>query len=198
VRRLPLGPTAAFPTRFEVAPTPGGLSRFLPMITFHTRELPLVGQTSVAATPAGICMVSLEDPAGARAALQRRYPGDRILADPEPSSPCEEAFRQLEEYLAGSRKAFSLPLDPAGTPFQRQVWEAVAAIPYGERRSYAAIAAAVRRPRAVRAVGAANGANPVCILVPCHRVVGSDGRLVGYAYGLAVKERLLALEGGEW
>jgi O-6-methylguanine DNA methyltransferase len=92
-------------------------------------------------------------------------------------------------------REFSLPLDIEGTEFQKRVWGQVAAIPYGETRSYLQIATAVGSPRAVRAVGAANGANPVPIVVPCHRVIGAKGKLVGYGGGLALKQRLLELEG---
>jgi len=102
--------------------------------------------------------------------------------------------RQLEEYFAGSRSAFDLPLDMRGTTFQKDVWEALLAIPYGETRSYGQLAKQLGRPSASRAVGAANGRNPISIVVPCHRVVGSSGKLTGFAGGLDVKARLLDLE----
>lgn len=104
------------------------------------------------------------------------------------------AFTQLEEYLAGKRREFSVPLSPRGTPFQQRVWNALCAIPYGETRSYRQIAEAVGNPAACRAVGMANNRNPIAILIPCHRVVGADGSLVGYAAGLETKRRLLELE----
>jgi methylated-DNA-[protein]-cysteine S-methyltransferase len=106
-----------------------------------------------------------------------------------------EAARQLRAYFAGELREFQLPLDMQGTAFQKRVWLQVAAIPYGETRSYLQIAQALGSPRAVRAVGAANGANPVPIVVPCHRVIGANGNLVGYGGGLALKQRLLELEG---
>ena len=106
-----------------------------------------------------------------------------------------EAARQLRAYFAGALREFSLPLDLQGTEFQKRVWGQLAAIPYGETRSYLQIAQALGSPRAVRAVGAANGANPVPIVVPCHRVIGARGKLVGYGGGLAMKKRLLELEG---
>src|SRR4029453_10546031 len=95
---------------------------------------------------------------------------------------------------AGRLRRFDLPLAPEGTPFQQRVWRALLDIPYGETVSYAGLAPRVGRPSAVRAVGAANGQNPLSIVIPCHRVIGSDGRLVGYGGGLDVKETLLALE----
>ena len=99
------------------------------------------------------------------------------------------------EYFAGRRRQFDLPLAPVGTPFQRAVWNALAAIPWGALRSYADIARAIERPTAVRAVGAANGRNPLPIVVPCHRVIGSNGTLTGFAGGLDIKRQLLELEG---
>jgi len=103
--------------------------------------------------------------------------------------------RQLEEYFAGRRRQFNLPLDLRGTDFQKRCWRALLKIPYGETRSYADIARAIGKPSAVRAVGLANGQNPIAIIVPCHRVIGSDGSLTGYGGGLENKRRLLELEG---
>jgi methylated-DNA-[protein]-cysteine S-methyltransferase len=106
-----------------------------------------------------------------------------------------ETERQLNEYFSGKRKTFSLPLDFRGTEFQRKVWAALLTIPFGETRSYAQIAKQIENPKAVRAVGAANGKNPISIVTPCHRVIGSTGKLTGFAGGLENKARLLALEG---
>ncbi len=106
-----------------------------------------------------------------------------------------EAERQLGEYFAGRRTAFTLTLDFTGTEFQKQVWQALLTIPFGETRSYADIARQIGKPRAVRAVGAANGRNPVSIVAPCHRVIGANGKLTGFAGGLDAKARLLELEG---
>jgi methylated-DNA-[protein]-cysteine S-methyltransferase len=103
--------------------------------------------------------------------------------------------RQLEEYFSGRRRHFDLPLDLRGTEFQKRCWRELLKIPYGETRSYAEIARAIGNPSAVRAVGLANGQNPIAIIVPCHRVIGSDGSLTGYGGGLDVKRRLLELEG---
>jgi methylated-DNA-[protein]-cysteine S-methyltransferase len=104
------------------------------------------------------------------------------------------ARAQLAEYFAGRRTSFELPLAPAGTPFQQAVWRALLAVPFGATSTYGAIARAVGKPSAVRAVGSAVGANPLGIVVPCHRIVGRDGSLTGYAAGLERKARLLALE----
>lgn len=104
------------------------------------------------------------------------------------------AARQLTEYFAGTRHAFDLPLAPQGTPFQRLAWEALQQIPYGQTRSYQEQAAAIGRPAAVRAIGTANGRNPLSIIVPCHRVIGANGSLTGYGGGLGAKQWLLAHE----
>lgn len=109
-------------------------------------------------------------------------------------APFRETVEQIRAYFAGRLTQFTIPLAPAGTSFQLDVWRALEQIPYGETESYAALARRVGRPAAVRAVGAANGANPIPILIPCHRVIGSNGKLTGFGGGLPTKERLLALE----
>ncbi|WP_296258218.1 MULTISPECIES: methylated-DNA--[protein]-cysteine S-methyltransferase [unclassified Pseudomonas] len=108
----------------------------------------------------------------------------------------EQTEQQLAEYFAGARDRFDLPLDFHGTPFQKKVWEALLTIPFGQTRSYLDIAIQIGNPTAVRAVGAANGKNPISIVAPCHRVIGSSGALTGFAGGLAAKQLLLTLEGG--
>ena len=110
---------------------------------------------------------------------------DAVFAEPR---------RQLEEYFAGERTDFDLPLNPVGTPFQRVVWDALRTIPYGEIRSYGEIAVQIGRPGAARAVGWANGRNPISVIVPCHRVIGASGALTGYGGGLERKRHLLDLE----
>ncbi|KRP73695.1 methylated-DNA--[protein]-cysteine S-methyltransferase [Pseudomonas paralactis] len=106
-----------------------------------------------------------------------------------------ETQRQLTQYFAGTRNQFELELDFAGTDFQKQVWRALLTIPFGETRSYSQIAQQIGNPKAVRAVGAANGRNPISIIAPCHRVIGASGSLTGFAGGLQAKQYLLALEG---
>jgi methylated-DNA-[protein]-cysteine S-methyltransferase len=106
--------------------------------------------------------------------------------------------QQLQEYFAGTRNHFELELDFAGTEFQKKVWQALLTIPFGETRSYSEIAEQIGNPGAVRAVGAANGKNPISIVAPCHRVIGASGKLTGFAGGLEAKERLLTLEGCQW
>ncbi len=113
-----------------------------------------------------------------------------------PTALTRQVQRQMEEYFAGQRRRFSFPLAPAGTAFQQRVWRALLRIPYGETRSYGQIARQIGDPGAARAVGMACHYNPILIAIPCHRVVGADGRLGGYAYGLDMKRRLLELERG--
>ena len=110
-------------------------------------------------------------------------------------APCRRAAEQVSAFLAGTRRSFDLGLAPAGTAFQRRVWRALQEIPYGTTISYGTVAARIDQPRAAQAVGRANGANPIPIVIPCHRVIGADGSLTGYGGGLAVKEKLLQLEG---
>ena len=115
---------------------------------------------------------------------------------PQPCSLLREAAHQLEAYFAGRRQAFDVPLAVRGTEFQRTVWGALKAIPFGESISYAELARRMERPSACRAVGTANGRNPISIIIPCHRVVGMSGRLTGYAGGLKIKEWLITHERG--
>ncbi|MCH0542431.1 methylated-DNA--[protein]-cysteine S-methyltransferase [Streptomyces sp. MUM 203J] len=125
---------------------------------------------------------------------QRHRPPEETFGDPDPR-PFTEAVRQLDAYHARELTDFDLPLRLEGTPFQRSVWERLRAIPYGETRTYGELAEVLGKPAATRAVGLANGRNPVGIIVPCHRVVGADGSLTGYGGGLARKQRLLTFEG---
>ncbi|MGF1662126.1 MAG: methylated-DNA--[protein]-cysteine S-methyltransferase [Kineosporiaceae bacterium] len=151
-------------------------------MSWTTHETPL-GSLRLEASPDGLRRATFDAPVPA--------------GDPEPTHPVLAATAgQVDEYLAGGRTRFDLPLAPAGSPFQRAVWDAVAAIPSGATASYLDIARVIGRLDRVRAVGAAVGANPLLLVVPCHRVVGSDGALVGYAGGLHRKRQLLDLEAG--
>jgi len=125
-----------------------------------------------------------------------RHPMARIADWREGDNAILQAVRtQLEEYFAGTRTAFELPLAPDGTTFQKEVWHVLADIPYGQTISYAQLAQRVGKPTAMRAVGAANGRNPLPIVLPCHRVIGADGSLTGFGGGLPTKQFLLELEG---
>lgn len=106
----------------------------------------------------------------------------------------KEVWKELEEYFIGVRKTFQIPLALKGTPFQQKVWKALMSIPYGKTMTYKQIAEAIGNPKAYRAVGMANNKNPIPIIIPCHRVIGSNGKLVGYAGGLEIKEKLLKME----
>ena len=146
-----------------------------------------VGRLQLVATDHGLAGILWETEQGKRV---------RFSAPVEDSSHAVlvEAERQLDEYFRGRRQAFNLRLDFAGTEFQRQVWAALLTIPFGETRSYAQIARQIGKPSATRAVGAANGRNPIAIVAPCHRVVGATGALTGFAGGLEAKAYLLTLE----
>jgi O-6-methylguanine DNA methyltransferase len=152
-----------------------------------------IGSLRLASSDVGLAYVELPC-ANGRGLLgwKRRHAPDLVLE--EGFEPNRVAAHQICDFLEAKRQVFDLPLDLRGTGFQLDVYREVARIGYGESRSYAEIAAAVGRPRAVRAVGAANGANPVPLVIPCHRVIGSSGQLQGYAGGLELKARLLAME----
>jgi methylated-DNA-[protein]-cysteine S-methyltransferase len=151
----------------------------------HTMIDSPIGALTLVATDGVLSGVYLEDH---RAMPDRSSFGQRV------SSGFDQAAEQFGEYFAGRRRRFTLPTQLTGTDFQRRVWQAVTAIPYGQTWTYAKLADAVGRPDRVRAVAAANGRNPVAVVVPCHRVVGSDGSLTGYTGGLARKRFLLDLE----
>lgn len=123
------------------------------------------------------------------------FPSHRAPEAAERATPLlKKAKAQMEDYFRGKRKDFDLPLAPEGTAFQKKVWKALQGIPYGETRSYAQIAAKVGKPKAARAVGGANNRNPIGLIVPCHRVIGASGDMVGYAGGLPMKKWLLSHE----
>ena len=152
-----------------------------------------IGRFRIASTDVGLAYVELPRSSGRgmRDWMQRNVPECRCVED---IGPNQEAIEQILEYLASERIHFDIPLDLRGTPFQRAVWDALLKIPYGERRSYTEVARAIGRPTAHRAVGSANGSNPISLVVPCHRVIAADGSLGGYGGGQALKARLLAME----
>jgi methylated-DNA-[protein]-cysteine S-methyltransferase len=151
-----------------------------------------IGQVFLGSTERGLAVLFLPNERDGHETRLRRLFGAYSLRPDDGRN--DEARRQLEQYLAGERRDFDLPLDPRGTPFQIAVWREVSCVEYGRTTTYGEIARRVGQPRAVRAVGAANGDNPLPIVVPCHRVVGSTGELTGYGGGLPLKRRLLALE----
>ncbi|MFF9813490.1 methylated-DNA--[protein]-cysteine S-methyltransferase [Streptomyces sp. NPDC014006] len=154
-------------------------------------------QHTVIDSPCGPLTLVAEDGVlcGLYMTAQRHRPPEETFGDRDPT-PFAEAKEQLKAYFAGQLREFTLELRLHGTPFQRSVWEQLRAIPYGERRTYGELAAALGAPSASRAVGLANGKNPIGIIVPCHRVVGADGGLTGYGGGLPRKRQLLDFEGG--
>jgi methylated-DNA-[protein]-cysteine S-methyltransferase len=149
-----------------------------------------IGELKLAASDKGLVAVlwKTEDPHRVRLCPTVEHREHPLLLETE---------RQLHEYFCGKRQSFSLPLDMRGTRFQNHVWEALLTIPFGETRSYGQLASQLGNPKATRAVGAANGRNPIAVVVPCHRVIGSSGKLTGFAGGLTAKAYLLALEGKE-
>jgi O-6-methylguanine DNA methyltransferase len=149
------------------------------------------GTLRLLATERGLCRIVLPGEEGIDRWVARYLAGAVAV---EGAEILQQAQTQLQAYFAGRRRAFDLPLDIYGTPFQKGVWALLQDVPYGETRSYAQLAAALGRPRAARAVGQANGANPLPIVIPCHRVIQADGSLGGYGGGLALKSALLQLE----
>jgi O-6-methylguanine DNA methyltransferase len=150
-------------------------------------------------TPIGTLLIAGDE----RAIRRIEFPRDGTAGKPEAGwtesarGPVGDAVRQLREYFSGKRTDFNLPLEPQGTAFQRGVWKRLEEIPYGETISYGELAKRVGNPKASRAVGAANGQNPIPIVIPCHRVIGANGKLTGFGGGLPTKEKLLELEKGQ-
>ncbi len=160
----------------------------LPMLAERIAVSGALGALRILATDTAVVAIYFADHHRARA-LPARQLGPGVRHD-----LLDRAALELEEYLHGARRSFTLPLAAGGTPFQRAVWDALTAIPFGETRSYSEIALAIGRPRAVRAVGAANALNPISVVVPCHRVIGSSGDLTGYAGSMERKRWLLGHE----
>jgi methylated-DNA-[protein]-cysteine S-methyltransferase len=147
------------------------------------------------ASPLGLLLIAGDD-SGLRHIM---FPSEVQPPFPNPAwhedaAPLAETISQLESYFAGELESFTLPLAPHGTPFQMEVWRRLCDIPYGQTISYGELARRIGNPKASRAVGLANGSNPIPIVIPCHRVIGSNGKLTGYGGGLPIKEKLLALE----
>jgi len=179
----------AFRQHFGANPT----SLDAPVIKVTRLTTPL-GPMLIGATDEGVVLLEFVD--RRQLAAQIRRIGQRLggVFVPDASPVADRVTSQVTGYFDGTQRSFELPLQPLGSDFEREVWDALLEIPYGETRSYAEIAVQVGLPAAVRAVGRANGMNALAIVIPCHRVVGSDGRLVGYGGGLWRKERLLELE----
>lgn len=155
-------------------------------LAYKTMNSP-VGKLKLVASDKGLVAVLWENDKPSRVRL------DELVEDGKHPT-LRDAERELQEYFAGKRKTFSVALDMRGTSFQKSVWHALLAIPFGETRSYGELAKQLGNPQAMRAVGAANGRNPISIIVPCHRVIGSSGKLTGFAGGLETKADLLHLE----
>ena len=151
---------------------------------YDTFSTPL-GDFSVALNATGAVIATAF---GGLGELRERFEPDEVARD---SARASEVRREIAEYFAGTRQRFTLKLSPSGTPFQRDVWSALARIPFGETRTYGQLAAEIGNPAASRAVGRANATNPICLIVPCHRVIGADGLLTGFAFGEEIKRRLL-------
>lgn len=149
-----------------------------------------VGRLLIAGTDEGLHHVSFQDPHFSTAVVDM---GNDWIED---GRFLKDAMRQLGEYFVGKRKRFDLKVAPAGTAFQKQVWSTLGRVPFGKTASYGDIAAAIGNPNASRAVGLANGQNPIAIVIPCHRIIGTSGRLIGYGGGLERKQKLLNLESG--
>ncbi|MGP1392173.1 MAG: methylated-DNA--[protein]-cysteine S-methyltransferase [Vibrio diabolicus] len=157
------------------------------MKTFYTEMPSLLGTVTIQSNAEGLLGIWFETCTTKPSELGARDDQHPVL---------RQAVTQLNEYFSGLRNEFELPLAATGTDFQNQVWQALTTIPYGETWSYQDLANAIGNPKAVRAVGLANGKNPISIVVPCHRVIGKSGKLTGYAGGVERKQRLLALEQG--
>lgn len=155
-----------------------------------------IGPLFLASTDQGLCLIEFGAEESSLTGLHAWCRKHRIAAKVEKDdSKLSLTKQQLTEFFSGSRRSFTIPLDLYGTPFQKLVWQTLTEIPYGEVRSYKDIALAIGSGKAVRAIGGANNRNPIPIIVPCHRVIGSNGSLVGYGGGISIKEHLLALEG---
>jgi len=160
-------------------------------IYYGSMRTSMLGEVFVASTEKGLCMVDFKtSEKGFLQKLEGRFRGEVIRNDRRNRN----VLTQIDRYLKGKITKFDTPLDLRGTPFQKRVWDALLKIPYGQTRTYQDVARAIGHPRAFRAVGNANGSNCIPLIIPCHRVIASDGGLGGYGHGLEVKRRLLDLE----
>ena len=160
-------------------------------IYYGSMRTSMLGEVFVASTEKGLCMVDfMTSEKGFLQKLEGRFRGEVIRNDRRNRN----VLTQIDRYLKGKITKFDTPLDLRGTPFQKRVWDALLKIPYGQTRTYQDVARAIGHPRAFRAVGNANGSNCIPLIIPCHRVIASDGGLGGYGHGLEVKRRLLDLE----
>lgn len=161
---------------------------------YTTMDSP-IGSLLLASTEEGLCFIGFGDEEGTLISLERWCKKTFLGVSPVRDDAMNETAKtQLQEYFAGTRKQFEIPIMLYGTPFQKAVWTELTKIPYGETRSYKDIALAIGASKAVRAIGGANNRNPIPVIIPCHRVIGSNGALVGYGGGLPIKECLLSLE----
>lgn len=166
-----------------------------PFIYFSEMDSP-IGAITLATSDKGICFIEFGSVKSTYSSVQRNLKKLQINGElKNEEAPLQEVKRQISEYFLAERESFDLPLDLIGTKFQKLVWEQISKIPYGVTKSYKQIALEIGAPKAVRAIGGANNRNPVPIIVPCHRVIGSNGSMVGYGGGLDKKEVLLRLEG---
>jgi len=166
------------------------------LIHYAKTPAPIGKHLWVAQSARGVCWIDFRlSGAAFLARLARRWPAANFVKN---ESVLQQPLAELNEYFAGRRKKFTFKLAPEGTAFQQKVWQAVYEIPFGQVTTYQAIAKKIKKPQAVRAVGHANGSNPITLVIPCHRVIGSNGDLCGYGGGLDLKEKLLAFEGVDW
>lgn len=160
---------------------------------FYTLMDSSIGRLVIASTDRGLIRIMLpgEKNSDSIARLQEAYTSEALVEDCDKN---KNAVKQLREYFEGTRTVFTLALELRGTEFQKSVWRTVARVPYGQTKSYGDIAREIAKPKACRAVGAANGANPIPIVIPCHRIIGSDGSMTGFGGGIPLKEKLLRME----
>ncbi|MFT5434413.1 MAG: O-6-methylguanine DNA methyltransferase [Myxococcota bacterium] len=151
-----------------------------------------LGTITMVFSDRGLCRLALPSQLALRPVSDDFEPDEFVESEDERAV---DVAAQIEAYLAGERQSFNVPLDLRGTQFQQSVWEALCATPFGTTKSYGELASEIGRPKAVRAVGAANGCNPVPIIVPCHRIIGANGKATGYFGGVSIKQKLLAIEG---